>query len=593
VVASLFSEKASAYQTRLGYDIRDMKMAVGCVVMVDAVASGVSYTADPQGDRSTLVINSAWGLGTSIVEGQTDADFFRVKKNDPAEIVETRIGVKDSLVVPLEHGDVISVATLEEKRTQPSLSPDQVADLARLALQLEKHFKRPQDIEWAIDNQGKIYILQSRPLKLPDDTAQGTGTVATTPDAKVILKNHGLAVQKGVAAGRVFILKNERELDSIPRGAVLVARHDSSLFVRVMTEVSAIITDVGTPTSHMAALCREFKIPTVVNAGNATQMLTRGQEVTVQVDSEGATLYHGTVRNLVERAKEDSVKMEDLFEFRKKRYLLRYIAPLNLVDPLRDEFTPQACKTMHDVLRFIHEKSVAELIESAEGVKAGAVKLDLPIPAGIMLIDIGGGVNNPEGRNQVSSEQITSLPLRAIITGMTRSGIWRSDAVPLKVSDFMSSMLRVPDITSESGGRVETNMAVISREYAHISLKFGYHFIVLDCFCSESARNNHIYFRFAGGATDMTKRSRRLQLIAAILGEYGFNIKSKGDLIVARLANIQQAETENILDQLGRLFSFTRQLDAVLNDDHAVERYVRSFLEGDYQLAESGDSSKQ
>jgi pyruvate,water dikinase len=593
VIASLFSEKASAYQTRLGYDIRDMKMAVGCVVMVDAVASGVSYTADPQGDRSTLVINSAWGLGTSIVEGQTDADFFRVKKNDPPEIVETRIGVKDSLVAPLEHGDVISVATLEEKRTQPSLSPDQVADLAHLALQLEKHFKRPQDIEWAIDNQGKIYILQSRPLKLPDDAAQGTGTVATTPDSKVILKIHGLAVQKGAAAGRVFILKNERELDSIPRGAVLVARHDSSHFVRVMTEVSAIITDVGTPTSHMAALCREFKIPTVVNAGNATHMLTPGQEVTVQVDSEGATLYQGMVRNLVERAKEDSVKMEDLFEFRKKRYLLRYIAPLNLVDPLRDEFTPQACKTMHDVLRFIHEKSVAELIESAEGVKAGAVKLDLPIPAGIMLIDIGGGVNNPEGRNQVSSEQITSLPLRAIITGMTRSGIWRSDAVPLKVSDFMSSMLRVPDITSESGGRVETNMAVISREYANLSLKFGYHFIVLDCFCSENTRNNHIYFRFAGGATDMTKRSRRLQLIAAILGEYGFNIKSKGDLIVARLANIQQAEAENILDQLGRLFSFTRQLDAVLNDDHAVERYVRSFLEGDYQLAESGDSSKQ
>jgi pyruvate,water dikinase len=587
VIASLFSEKASAYQTRLGYDIRDMKMAVGCVVMVDAVASGVLYTADPQGDRNTLVINSAWGLGTSIVEGQTDADFYRVKKNDPAEIVETRIGVKDSLVVPLEHGDVISVATPEEKRTQTSLSPDHVAELARLALQLEKHFKRPQDIEWAIDNQGKIYLLQSRPLKLPDDTAQGTDTVATTPDAQVILKNHGLAVQKGVAAGPVFILKNERELDSIPRGAVLVARHDSSHFVRVMTEVSAIITDVGTPTSHMAALCREFKIPTVVNAGNATQMLTPGQEVTVQVDSEGATLYQGVVRNLIERAKEDSVKMEDLFEVRKKRYLLRYIAPLNLVDPLRDEFTPQACKTMHDVLRFIHEKSVAELIESAEGVKAGAVKLDLPIPAGVMLIDIGGGVNNPEGRNQVSSEQITSLPLRAIIAGMTRSGIWRSDAVPLKVSDFMASMLRVPDITSESGGRVETNMAVISRQYANISLKFGYHFIVLDCFCSENTRNNHIYFRFAGGATDMTKRSRRLQLIAAILEEYGFNIKTKGDLIVARLANIQQAEAETVLDQLGRLFSYTRQLDAVLNDDHAVERYAKSFLEGKYELVES------
>ena len=347
-------------------------------------------------------------------------------------------------------------------------------------------------------------------------------------------------MQKGAATGPVFIVRNEQDLDAVPRGAILVARHDSSHFVRVMTEVSAIITDIGTPTSHMAALCREFRIPTVVNAGNATQMLAQGQEITVQVESEGATLYQGLVRELVEQGAIDSQKMEELFEFRKKRYLLRYISPLNLVDPLRDEFTPQACKTMHDLLRFIHEKSVAELIENAEKVKNSEIRLDLPIPAGIMLIDIGGGLNNPKGLKQVGPERITSLPLKAIIAGMTRPGIWRSDAVPLNVNDFMSSMLRMPDIMSDSGGRVESNMAVISREYANISLKFGYHFIVLDCFCSENTRNNHIYFRFTGGATDMTKRSRRLQLIAEILGEYGFNIKTKGDLIVARLANIRQ-----------------------------------------------------
>jgi pyruvate,water dikinase len=136
---------------------------------------------------------------------------------------------------------------------------------------------------------------------------------------------------------------------------------------------------------------------------------------------------------------------------------------------------------------------------------------------------------------------------------------------------------------SDSGSRVESNMAVISREYANISLKFGYHFIIVDCFCSENARNNHIYFRFTGGATDMTKRSRRLQLIAEILGEYGFNIKTKGDLIVARLANIGRNEAEIVLDQLGRLISFTRQLDTVLQDDTAVKRYARNFLDGRYR----------
>jgi len=583
VLASLFSEKSSIYQKRLGYDLSDMKMAVGCVVMVDADTSGVLYSIDQQGSRDTLIINATWGLGTSVVEGQTDADLYRVNKGN-REIVDTRIGTKDSMVIGMEQGGVTSVATPEGKRTRSSLDHVQVAELARLALLIEKHFRRPQDIEWAIDSQGRAFILQARPLRLSgDDTSTGVAGPGV-PDAQVIVKNSGLAVQNGVAAGRVFILKNINELDAIPKGAILVARHDSSHFVRVMTDVSAIVTDMGTPTSHMAALCREFRIPTIVNAGNATHLLTHGQEITIQVENEGATIYEGLVRQVVERARNDSIKMEELLEFRKKRYLLRYIAPLNLVDPLRDEFTPQACKTMHDILRFIHEKSVAELIETAQsGVKAGAVTLDLTIPAGIMVIDIGGGLDNSSHGDHVSAEQIASLPLRALISGMTRPGIWRSDAVPLNVNDFMSSMLRMPDIMSDSGGRVESNMAVISREYANVSLKFGYHFIVLDCFCSENTRNNHIYFRFTGGATDMTKRSRRLQLIAEILGEYGFNIRTKGDLIVARLANIDRDEAENVLDQLGRLISYTRQLDAVLRDDHAVKRYARNFLDGIYQ----------
>jgi len=592
VVASLFSEKAAAYQARLGYDIKQMKMAVACVAMVDAASSGVLYSSDPEGDRSTMVINSTWGLGASIVEGSTDADFFRIRKADGLSLIETRIGAKDTQVVPLAFGGVITVETPQKSKGEPSLTPEQALELARRGLKLEQHFNRPQDIEWAIDRKGNIFILQSRPLRVAEEDVS-VARPAATPDARVIMRQQGSVVQKGVATGRVFFVRNDRELAAIPRGAVLVARHDSSHFIRVMTEVSAIITATGTPTSHMAALCREFKIPTVVNAGNAVALLTSGQEITVQVDSDGATVYDGLVRGLVARAERDSARMEDLFEFRRKRYLLRYIAPLNLVDPLRDEFTPQACRTFHDILRFIHEKSVAGLIEGAERVKGGAVKLELPVPAGLMVIDIGGGIDNPAGKSSVTPGQVTSLPLRAIIAGMTQPGLWRSDAVPLRVNDFMASMLRVPDITTESGGRVETNMAVVSREYANISLKFGYHFIILDCFCSEKAKNNHIYFRFAGGATDMTKRSRRLQLLAAILEEYGFAIKTKGDLIVARMANMPQRDAEALLEQMGRLFSYTRQLDAVLNDEVSVERYTRAFLEGNYEAAGAGGGERR
>ncbi len=140
------------------------------------------------------------------------------------------------------------------------------------------------------------------------------------------------------------------------------------------------------------------------------------------------------------------------------------------------------------------------------------------------------------------------------------------------------------DITSDTSDYVGYNIAVVSREYINLSLRFGYHFTMLDCYCSENTRNNHIYFRFVGGATDIVKRSRRVQLISDILRDFGFAINAKGDLIVARLANIRQDEMEELIEQIGRLISYTRQLDAMLHDDSAVERHARNFKEGKYDL---------
>jgi pyruvate,water dikinase len=272
--------------------------------------------------------------------------------------------------------------------------------------------------------------------------------------------------------------------------------------------------------------------------------------------------------------------MEELAEYRKKRYLLRYISPLNLIDPMRDEFTPKSCRTLHDILRFIHEKSVARLIDQAdEGRRTDRpVHLDLPIPAGIVLIDIGDGVDNAGNREHVAPEQVTSVPMRAVINGMIHPGLWRSDAVPLRVQDFLASMLRASDIVNDGAPRSTTSVAVVSRDYVNLNLKFGYHFIILDCYCGDTIRNNHLYFRFAGGATDITKRSRRIRFLEAVLQERGFNIKLKGDMLIARLAGIGREDMEAQLEVLGRLISYTRQLDAVLQDDDMAIRHAENFL---------------
>ncbi len=514
-------------------------------------------------------------------------------------IISNRIGKKRSMIVGLEDGGVTLIDTSEAMTGQSSLPVERALELARQAMLIENYFRRPQDIEWAIDRDGKIFILQARPLRIASGVKSEAASADALPalsapaadGANILMKARGNVVQKGVGAGRVFIFKRADGLELFSRGDVLVARNDSSDFIRVMPFASAIITDTGSLTSHMASLCREFKVPAFVNAGAATQILKHGQEITVTADDEDMlTVYDGILREVLAHARSGVAPMEDIYEYRQKRYVLRYISPLNLVDPLLERFTPEGCKTMHDILRFIHEKAVMELIDNAmNGLKGqAAMKLDLPIPAGIIVVDIGGGLDNirdrPAGSDSVTFEQVVSIPLRAVLQGMMQPGAWHSAPVSLRVNDFLTSMMRMPDIVSGSDSYAANNIAVISHEYLNLSLKFGYHFNMIDCYCSETARNNHIYFRFTGGATEMAKRSRRIELISIILKEYGFNTKTKGDLIIGRIANMGRDDMEKLLDSIGRLIAYARQLDAVLHDDSKVERYARNFLEGIYEL---------
>ena len=591
VLASLFSDKAAVYHQQLGIPIGSVKMAVCCVLMVDAVVSGVIYSTNPNGDAGTMIINSTWGLGTSVVEGQTDADFYLVSKGTEPVIITKRTGGKRSMIVGREEGGVTEMPTSAAMTGQSSLSEEQAVRLARQAMLIENHFRQPQDIEWAIDRDGEIFILQARPLKIAAGEKENSKLSFSHDGTNILMKVRGNVVQKGVGAGSVFIFKHADGLDKFSRGDVLVARNDSSDFIRVMPYASAIITDTGSLTSHMASLCREFRVPAFVNAGTATQVLKHGQEITVIADDDDmVTVYDGILREVLEHARSGSAAMEDIHEYRKKRYVLRYISPLNLVDPLMERFTPEGCKTLHDILRFIHEKSVMELIDNAmNGLKGqAAMKLDLPIPAGIIVVDIGGGldnaVNRAAGSNSITFEQVASIPLRSVLQGMMHPGAWQSGPVSLRVNDFLTSMMRLPDIVSGNDGYAVNNVAVVSHEYLNLSLRFGYHFNMIDCYCSETARNNHLYFRFTGGATDMAKRSRRIELISIILKEYGFNTMSKGDLIIGRIANIRRDDMEKILDSIGRLIAYTRQLDAVLHDDSKVQRYAKNFLDGIYEL---------
>lgn len=583
VIASLYSERSIAYQRELGYPLDSIQMAVVCLKMVSASKSGVAYTAQASGIPDSIVINAVWGIGKLLVEGGADYDSYTITRK-PFQIVQSQIATKTVTLTLSEGAGISENATPSELQNAPCLNEEEALSIARASIALEKMFRAPQDIEWAFDGKGVLHILQSRPLKVPApssslDVESPSGTVR----GRVIMEGTGVVVQPGITAGKVFVLSDVRDLESIPHGAILVSRNDSPQFIVAMHRIAAILTDRGSPTGHMAALCREFRLPAVVNSGRATNILSHGEEITLHADAEGGyKVYAGIDTELLQRGSEHRLEVERLYEYRLKRSIMRYVVPLHLVNPLIDDFRPEKCETLHDILRFIHEKSVQELILAASKAEKSAKPRDLAlsVPISMKVIDIGGGiVDRDTSSTSVKLEDIVSEPLRATIEGMTKEGLWKLQPANMGVSDFMSSMMRTDDILHRGEEYLVNNIAVISEEYMNLSLRLGYHFNLIDCYASEHAPHNHIYFRFFGGATEIAKRIRRVHMIETILNKSGFISDVKGDLIVARVSAIEKNEALHILKVIGSLVAFTKQLDTELISDEAALSYERKFLD--------------
>lgn len=589
VAASLFGSRAVRYRLRVFPGEGHMSIAAGCYQMVDARVSGIVYTVDPAepgGDKMMIV--SVWGQGEAVVEGRASSDTFYIKKGAKPLLVSQNIATKETGLY-LKHGGGLEAKIIPDAlKDAPSLTLEQIESLAIQAMQLENFYRRPQDIEWAINENGDIFILQSRPLVVADVAAQQGSLAKALQKYELIAADIGAVAQQGIGAGPVYIVDTVSDLEKFPEGAVLVSRRDSSQFIRVMHKTSAIVTEIGTPVSHMSTLCREMQVPCIVNMNGIVSLVKDGMEVTV--DAEDRRIYKGRVPELLAFKTSTNLNISASKEFRILKRLLNTVSSLNLVDPLMDSFVPEACKTYHDILRFVHEKAVGELVEMGRDerrlLKDYRVRpLDFPIPVGIFVIDMGGGVRDDAVGDKIPFSAITSMPFKTILEGMLFPGVWHTRAAPVGFGDLVTSIVNVPTdaIDGQYSGH---NIAIITNDYLNLSLRFGYHFNIIDAYCSDRARDNHIYFRFLGGATDITKRSRRARLIAIILEAFGFNVESKGDIAIARSGNMPKAEIIRTLDILGRLIGFTRQLDVQMDSDEQVDRYAEAFLMGDYEITE-------
>jgi pyruvate,water dikinase len=589
VIASKYSPRALYYRINYGLSDIETPMAVLALEMVDATASGIIYTQDIDDPTSNyLTIHSVWGLGELLVSGEISPDIITVTKEEKPTIVMEKTGVKHKQMTLAQNRSTEVISVDDKKKQICSIDPDSVLTLTRWGTALESFYGEPQDIEWCKNNSGRLFILQSRPLKIKK----------VHPPAKecmfdniknAVLVSGGETASSGVGAGRVFKIDRKSDLESLPKGAVLVAKNASPYYVTVMDKLTAVVTDTGSTAGHFVSVAREFGVPTLVNTDVATTNLLPGREITVHAD--GKIVYDGIVSSLIEspRAQRDLLSSSPFM--RKLRYVINFVSPLKLVDPASESFKPEECRSLHDIIRFSHEKAIQEMFFMGDrkgGRKKGAKKLISKIPMLFYVLDVGGGIDQKLSNEQeVRMEAITSSPMKAVFSGLNHPDIHWSEFTHFDWEEYDKIVMSGGIISADSARF--GSYAILACDYLNLNLRFGYHFVILDTICGDKADENYILFRFSGGGGDSYGKSLRAGFIGGVLERLGFMVDIKGDLVDGQFKVGNQEAILEKLDMVGRLLGATRLMDMYLKDASMARGFVDDFMNGRYHFSSIED----
>ncbi|MEH6997285.1 MAG: phosphoenolpyruvate synthase [Limnobacter sp.] len=315
VFASLYNDRAISYRVHKGFAHADVALSAGVQRMVrsDKAASGVMFTMDTEsGFDQVVFITSSYGLGETVVQGAVNPDEFYVFKPTLAAgkypIIRRQIGsklIKMEFDALKESGkSVRTVDVPAEQRNRYSLNDEDVIELAKYAMIIEKHYGRPMDIEWGKDGiDGKLYILQARPETVNSQKDNDVQLRYKLKGNSAILSS-GRAIGQKIGAGSVRVINDSSEMDRVQAGDILVTDMTDPNWEPVMKRAAAIVTNRGGRTCHAAIIARELGIPAVVGCGDATEKLKEGMLVTVSC-SEGDTgyIYDGLLETEVSEVK--------------------------------------------------------------------------------------------------------------------------------------------------------------------------------------------------------------------------------------------------------------------------------------------------
>lgn len=571
VLASKFTPQAIYYYLSHDLSESELAMSVGCITMINSRSSGVIYTRDPvHPDQDCVLVSAIWGLGKYLVDGTLTPDKICVSRQT-MQVTEKEITVKPVRLILDENGGTVEETVPEEDQQKPAVSDKELAMLLDYALKIEEHYGGPQDIEWAIDHDGRLFFLQTRPLHVIEPTEE------VKPDLtglELVMKG-GDTVCPGAGGGQVFHVETTDDLNQVPEGAVLVAPHTFPGLITVMGKVTAIVTQTGGVACHMATIAREYRIPCLVGLEKCAEL---PQGKTVTVDATTGKIYADFQSELIEARKPEYELFSDMAIFNLLQDVLSKIAPLNLIHPSDEDFVPEKCRTFHDITRFCHQKAMEEMFLgglNVPGKEKLSVRLKSDIPLKVNIIYMDQDYHTYATKGPIEEDAIASEPMRHFWRGVKHEG-WPA-APKMDVKGFMSVMG-----TSVTGGSredfSETSFALLSQEYMIISLRMGYHFTTVEAMCTGEERKNYVRMQYKEGGASLDRRARRIKLIMDILSRLGFEHHSKGDFLDSRLAYRRVDTLYERLFLLGRLTMLTKQLDMALSNDSVAAWYTGDIM---------------
>lgn len=525
---------------------------------------------------------------TSAVPGQLPTDRYLLQRTYPHGLLESEIAVHSAGYRFPDGNRATSLTETGRGRGSSLLRQQEMHSLAEAAMTMERMLGLPVVLEWEQNASGACRIVRARPMPaIPNrqaslDDAENDAladAVAEELRAARVLLRGGHLIQSGVVAGKTVHVTETVQAEDIPPGSILIARTASPRLTPLLRHAAALICESGTLAGHLATVARELRLPAVFGLHDAQLTIASGTEITL--DAGETTVYKGVLPALLQFSTTGTDLYPTAPEYRMLRRLLRFIAPLHLVNPDADDFAPEGCRTYHDLIHYCHEKAVDELAHFQERRPGLGVirtkRMQLNRPMDLRVLDIGNGLTDDvvalPGR-----EHVQSGPFADFLDGLLNPDAWDMEPVSLGVRDVMRSVPHSMAMLHGNTAALGENLAIVSGDYVNISLRLGYHFTVVDAYLGPEVHRNHVYFRFAGGLADPDRRHRRARFLRNVLEDMGFKVVLKGDLVVGSL---KQEETDTIrraLHLLGTLTAFARQRDTVLRDDADMHALHETFI---------------